>query len=326
MKKLLLIAVLLLSPALLAGVFGGNPTAKITVHVTDDQGHVLTNFPCGAGSWINNLAHPSDPTANANGKTDASGNVSLELPCLFGNVSILTRPAVLGYYPNGLSYQFANVVIGKWQPWNPTINLVVSPIFNPIPMYARKVGVMGGDLTLPAKNTPIGFDLVAADWVAPYSKGTSADVIFTLSDIGSTNATQKPTESALTISFPNKGDGIQSVIGPEKNQGSAFRLLRYAPEGGYQATFVQKHSQVWVHGRLQENQNYFFRVRTLLDESGNVKSALYGKISGPIQFWDNAGLEFTYYLNPTPNDRNMEFDPKKNLFTNLPILEQVTAP
>ena len=300
-------------------VMAQNAQAKITLHLTTDDGKVLANFPCGAGSWINNVTNPSDRTANANGKTDANGNVSLELPCLFGNVSISTKPGVPRYYPNGLSYQFTNVVSGKWQPWNPTINLVVSPILNPIPMYARNAGVMGADLTLPAKNTPIGFDLEAADWVVPYGKGTSSDFFFNLSN-------QTPGDIALTISFPNKGDGIQSVIGPEKNQGSAFRLLRYAPEGGYQATFVQKYSQVWVHGMLQENQNYFFRVRTVLDESGNVKSALYGKISGPIQFWDNAGLEFTYYLNPTPNDRNMEFDPTKNLFQNLSDLQQVNAP
>jgi len=31
-------------------------------------------------------------------------------------------------------------------------------------------------------------------------------------------------------------------------------------------------------------------------------------------------------MNPTPNDRNVEFDPKKNLFTNLSSLEQVREP
>ena len=37
-------------------------------------------------------------------------------------------------------------------------------------------------------------------------------------------------------------------------------------------------------------------------------------------------LRFTYYLNPTPNDRNMEFDPKRNLFQNLKSTEQVNMP
>jgi hypothetical protein len=48
-------------------------------------------------------------------------------------------------------------------------------------------------------------------------------------------------------------------------------------------------------------------------------SANYGKIYG-------AFMNFTYYLNPTRNDRNVQFDPKRNLFTNLKDDERVTAP
>jgi len=309
-------------------LFADNPEAKITVHVVDDQGHSLIKFPVmfqayvgwtpGEGFGVGRYSFMTNNTDTAGKVTATAGLYSREFDIRVGNIA--------GYYSGGIDYNYTNAVAGKWQPWNPTVEFVVKPILNPIPMYARKIGVMGSNLTLPAKNTPIGFDLEAADFVAPYGKGTSSDFIFTLSDIASTNATQKPTESALTITFPNKGDGIQPVISSEINQGSVFSLPRYAPEGGYQATLVQKYSQVWVHGRLQENQNYFYRVRTVLDGSGNVKSALYGKIAGPIQFWDNAGLEFTYYLNPTPNDRNMEFDPSKNLFQNLTDDQQVKAP
>ncbi len=35
---------------------------------------------------------------------------------------------------------------------------------------------------------------------------------------------------------------------------------------------------------------------------------------------------FTYYLNPSPNDRNLEFDPKRNLFTNLGEFVTVSEP
>jgi hypothetical protein len=76
---------------------------------------------------------------------------------------------------------------------------------------------------------------------------------------------------------------------------------------------------------------YFIRVRTVLGENGNVKSALYGKIRGDFRFYagtkaPQAGMGFDYYLNPTPNDRNLEFDPKRNLMTNLKPLEGVEAP
>ena len=114
-----------------------------------------------------------------------------------------------------------------------------------------------------------------------------------------------------------------------QNAGSALRLPRYAPETGYLPTLVQELSlngNKRINGADGEDQNYFYRVRTVLDENGNVKSAVYGKIAGPIQYWGNKDVHMIYYLNPTPNDRNMEFNPKKNLFQNLPTLQQVNAP
>jgi hypothetical protein len=60
-------------------------------------------------------------------------------------------------------------------------------------------------------------------------------------------------------------------------------------------------------------------VRAVLDGCGNVKSALYGKIYGDF-------MQFSYYLNPAPNDRNIEFDPKQNLLGGLQSFEQVTTP
>jgi len=302
-----------------------NSQTKFTLHVMTDEGKILKDFPCAAGCFVSNPLHRSDNTANIDGKTDDNGNVIMTLPCLIGEISFGSKYGTPMFYESNYKYQFQTNSGGKWQPWNPTIDVVVKPILNPIAMYARKFG-QDPDPNIPKLNIPIGFDLEVADFVAPYGKGMSSDFIFTLSNQDATNTTQKPTESTLSISFPNKGDGIQSVISLPLNQGSALRLPRFAPEGGYEPTLVKKHSQVWVHGLLQNNQNYFFRVRTVLDEKGQIKSALYGKIDGAVQFWDNGGIVFTYYLNPTPNDRNMEFDPKKNLFQNLPPLQQVRTP
>ena len=62
-----------------------------------------------------------------------------------------------------------------------------------------------------------------------------------------------------------------------------------------------------------------------------MKEALYGKIDREIHMRGvarrgPADIVFTYYLNPTPNDRNLEFDPKRNLMPGLKSTEQVTAP
>ena len=61
------------------------------------------------------------------------------------------------------------------------------------------------------------------------------------------------------------------------------------------------------------------RVRTSLDPDGRVAQANYVKLYGDFP-------KFTYYFNPQSNDRNIEFDPKRNLFTKLKTEEQVTAP
>ena len=228
-----------------------------------------------------------------------------------------------GYYNAGGSYHFTNVIGDKLQPWNPTVEVVVKPILNPIAMYAENINI-----DIPATNTPVGFDLEAGDWVAPYGKGTASDFVFQITEKVPFVRGNQPYDVTNTLSFSNKGDGIQSVLVPQ-NAGSALRLPRYAPETGYQPTLGQELSLVGnkrLSGADGEDQNYFFRVRTILDEQGNVKSTLYGKIAGPISCGAQGYIQFTYYLNPTPNDRNMEFDPKKNLFQNLTSDQQVNAP
>jgi hypothetical protein len=76
----------------------------------------------------------------------------------------------------------------------------------------------------------------------------------------------------------------------------------------------------------QADQNYFFRIRTEKDDRGNIVSALYGKIVGDIEFWPNGKIRFQYCLNSKLNSQAMEFDPKQNLFNNLPPLERVAGP
>jgi len=64
---------------------------------------------------------------------------------------------------------------------------------------------------------------------------------------------------------------------------------------------------------------FFLRTRVKLDAQGNIISAHYTKIMGDIRLAAQGSLHFTYYFNPTANDRNLEFDPSKNLFpTNHP--------
>jgi hypothetical protein len=192
--------------------------------------------------------------------------------------------------------------------------MVLKKIGKPIPMYAKYV-----ENGPPVFNEPVGYDLMIGDWVAPHGKGQTADIIFT----GHLDKKSKNDyDYKLIVSFPKSGDGIQEFTVPDIEKDSALRSPHEAPADGYQSQVIRtmsRHPGQAATEDLDLNRNYFFRVRTVLDSNGNVKSALYGKIYGDF-------MQFKYYLNPTPNSRNVEFDPKHNLLGGLPSFEQVKAP
>ena len=78
-----------------------------------------------------------------------------------------------------------------------------------------------------------------------------------------------------------------------------------------------------------QRQKFYFRVRTD-EKDGRIVSALYGKLSAGFEMRipDQQELKIVlyYYLNPTPLDRNMEFDLEKNLFKNLSPMERPRKP
>ncbi len=231
-----------------------------------------------------------------------------------------------GYYETRNVYDFKNETKERWEPWNPTIEVLLHKIINPVPMYARNTKY--STLEIPVVGKDVGFDLTKFDWVAPYGAGTQEDFIFHLKRrvVG-----RKDFDATLTIKFSNKYDGIQ-YCRENLDNGSLFKLPRYAPENGYQDRLVLKE---WRHPGdysvkrnfdfLADDMNYIFRIRTE-DEDGQIDRAMYGKILGFIDFTavhsETAKIYFKYYLNPDYT-RNLEYDPERNLFGELPPLEKV---
>jgi hypothetical protein len=198
---------------------------------------------------------------------------------------------------------------------NPTVTLMLKKVGKPIAMYARYV-TQGP----PVFNTPVGYDLTVGDWVGPNGKGITTDIVFN----GTLDQKAKNDfDYTLTVSFPKPGDGIQEFAVPDAEKGGGLRSPHEAPTNGYQSQVVKTMSRHPGQGTKEDmndpNRNYFFRVRTALDENGNVVSAHYGKIYGDF-------MQFTYYLNPTPNSRNIEFDPKQNLIGDSPSSPRVQSP
>jgi hypothetical protein len=312
------------------------PAAQFSFKATDDYGEPVVGATIGISTfhhWQPGEGFGKDISETFTGVTDENGMVTILGQSLRGDFSYGPRDLSGFYRGGGGEFVFKEKEGGKWQPWNPLIEINMKRIINPIPMYGKKVGELPNALEIPVLGEPVGFDLMKGEWVAPYGGGIVSDLIFKLTEQVPFRSTDQPFSLTLTVTFSNPQDGIQSVLVP-LNTGSALRLPRFAPEDGYQPEMIKKMGRPAVGERIdpgtREDQNYFFRVRTVVDEDGKIVSAHYGKVFGDIACdvinSKTALLQFTYCLNPNPNDRNMEFDPKRNLFGPLPFNQRVTTP
>jgi hypothetical protein len=266
--------------------------------------------------------------------TDIHGLVTLDGKNPRDYVSYIVEERAGYYFDGGGEYHFKKATAGRWEPWNPSVEIKLRPILNPVAMYARLK-----KLVVPELGKPFGVDLMVGDWVAPYGKGAVADFIFQVDRQPSRTVKSGPYQrdvklfdATMTVGFASKGDGLL-IASNTAFADSAFRLARYAPENGYEPGLVRRAYRESAQSNIVINppydRDFFFRVRTV-ELNGRILSALYGKIAKDIGFdamhSDTATIVFKYYLNPTPNDRNMEFDPKRNLFKNLSALERVNEP
>lgn len=295
------------------------PKAAITYKVTDEGSAVIAGADVSV-SFADSKA--------VEGNTDAGGVFRAE--GLSNSGSLPGGVEKEGFYWSRVAdpkFNLNDIKDNRWQPWNPTFVVVMKKMVNPIPLYAKRVRT-----ELPVLKGPVGYDLMAGDWVAPHGKGVVSDMVFTgrhgwraLDDY----------EDGATLTFSNLEDGLQSVY-DDPEEGSVLRL-RTAPENGYADKKWER--SFFMHPGLNKHregerpdQCYFFRVRTVI-KNGKVESANYGKIYGPIRYQPmrNGGktsisLEFKYFLNPTAKDLNLEFDWKKNLFQQLGSNERVQEP
>ena len=209
--------------------------------------------------------------------------------------------------------------------------MILRSIVDPIPMYARDSSDSRSIIEIPVVGKEIGFDLMKFDWVDPYGKGETSDFIF---KVDRDYKVKDDFEVSLTLSFPNPHDGIQllSNESSEYFNSSYFSFPRHAPISNYAKTIIKRYSckrvnQYEVKEVKNDNSsaNYFFRIRSEI-ESGKTVKSMFGKIHGDIWFSprgsDTAKIYFKYYLNPDYT-RNLEFDPKRNLFDDLPKSERI---
>lgn len=191
---------------------------------------------------------------------------------------------------------------------------------NPIPLVTID---WGEDLRIPKKDgkvagheKPLGYDMVAADWVAPYGRGQVADLIFRFGVKLYPQKDEKgrsffQIESRVVITFPNEGDGVQKA--ENRWPLSRFPTDFEAPVDGYEPEFVMINHRGWHPDDFVNDptQSYFVRIRTQKDENGRIVHALYGRITRffePSSWRLDRNVLREHFLNPTPLDRNLEYN------------------
>ena len=316
----------------------GADIARFGVFVVDDKtGKALKNvsvmgvFDVNSG-WF--AVKGSDGPNFDRAVTDVNGRCRLRGRTNCGNVGCWVEKPPSGFYPcpQGWGRRFSEKnLLGIWQPDNLVATIRLQRVERPIPLFVKRVakvtrGVFTADI-FPKGEDTLRYDLLMGDWLAPVGTGRVADVTFTRhprEDLGEgvngADVRGPSYRDSMTVRFPGEGNGLVELHPPP-----SYRLrIRTAPEDGYRSEYL-----CWrgTNRRLEDDSNYdenrcfCFRIRTRRDDRGRIVGAYYGKIYGDITFVYQFRPEFvpvasvcmSYYLNPTPLDRNLEWDRKTNL-------------
>ena len=287
-----------------------------TVTVLGDDKQPVANAKVIVYYTIPPMAFPDDSgkySGKIEGQTDTNGIFLAEHVDRTGSVDFEINKD--GFYQNRKACTLRDPIENA-NDRDIFLTLTLKKISKPVAMYSKKYAMA---LKLPEYGKLIGYDLMIGDWVGLYGNGVSTDLFF---EQDYTNAPSGGYYSKITIAFPKVGDGIQLYDIPDSETGSGLRSPHTAPTDGYQSKLARETSA--LHGQpskfeFDPKRIYLFRVRTVKDHEGNIVSAHYGKIYGDF-------MQFSYYFNPTPNDRNIEFAPNQNLLGGLQSFEQVNQP
>jgi hypothetical protein len=204
---------------------------------------------------------------------------------------------------------------------------------HPIPLFVKQIFSRASD-SVSSNYFDIGkgkmqFDMLKGSFLPPIGNGEHADICFTRlerEDLGvGTNfngRTSLAYRDGMRVELLGEGNGLIEI--PSKKTDGI--KIRTAPLDGYKADYLVtkgKNKSVKYFSSSNPDRNFAFRIRTKKDADGKIVSAYYGKIYGDIEIKKPYTVEvqvaapaFLYYLNPTPLDRNLEWDMKTNLCPN----------
>jgi hypothetical protein len=280
---------------------------KLTLHVVDYEGQSVSN----ANVRIFWTYDYTNKQKRYEGKTDAHGLLVLEVKSR-GTFTFFVEND--GYYRSQGEHSFdvrgeTRVKDGRWEPWNPTVKIVLKEKREPVPLeYIR------GDFVFPC-DTIVGFDFVKGDLVKPHGTGVHPDitVFYTV-----TNPANR-FSIAMTNQIRVAASANEGFLLRAKDTSSKLLSAYEAPEYGYEQSLVygrkSDEERILERTSLAESDYLFFKTRVETNDQGKVVSARYGKIyrfeysnANPREYPGYGRMRLGYYINPEANNRNLEWD------------------
>ena len=320
-------------------------TAKFVAFVVDDDtgnpiwgATVRANFSeeIGMRAWT---AAPCPDVAVRQSGQDGRCRLQGKTNC--GRVCCWVVEPPDGYYAGrgwGHTYSGKNL-LGVWQPDNLVATIRLQRVERPIPLMVKSVewrnresGLHG----LQGTNAVMRFDMMRGDWLPPYGHGERSDLEIA-SEIRITGKERRYRHSTRSMGDVVFYDLVQTVCPadaadclseshPSPSSGIMIRTGNDSGVGGRAVRLIGKRKRIERTGNWEceytkdydPDRCYTFRIRTRRDGDGNLVEAYHGKIYGDFMFSGDlergvTEIRFLYYLNPTPLDRNLEWDMRNNL-------------
>lgn len=279
---------------------------KVTFHVVDSVGCSVSNAAMRV-VWTCDYKNQSKVLRT---KTDENGIVVIEEKSRGTFTYFLEKD---GYYKSEGKHSFyvrgeTRVKDGRWEPWNPTVKVVLKEKRKPTPMFC---GIQKGGFPIP-RNTPVGFDFEKGEPVNPYGNGEYPDVTLLFSSNAPLKFSPARTNSLEIFTV----DADEGFIKKTCDAQSSFKSIYECPETGYVRNWVFSFAYAYTkvdNKRFPSGEYLMFRTRARHDGNGNLVGSRYGKIYS-LSFDDdpdNPGKGFVsldYRFNPTENDRNLEWN------------------
>jgi len=293
--------VLLLVFGVVSVAYCAGTNIDITFDVKNEEGQPIEDAKIVASFLGGSGTDQKEGLTNRNGSTKLSGS---------GHFGVDFRITKEGFYES----------VGGRAPRGQVVDIVLREVRDPIAMYAKYLDFYNTEYV----NEVLRYDFLVGDYLPPHGSGSNADIEILWKHESSGVFHFR---SDLTIEFLGENNGMVKFVVPIEKRYSSFKSDYKSVASGFIKKWNFSISRNGVDepelSNLDSDANYYLRIRTEVDDNGKVVYSHYGKIYGEVDS-DSKGVP--YYINPSPNDRNIEFDWKQNLFGGLPEGLRVFAP